>query len=76
MICGTFGTHDMHLHYVDQVIGRRPEFGGYAAMNVLMLPGRQLALVDTHVNLDPERRASRRDHDHRGGADERLGSVP
>ena len=24
MLCGTFGTHDLHLHYVDQVIGRRP----------------------------------------------------
>ena len=23
MICGTFGTHELHLHYVDQVIGRR-----------------------------------------------------
>jgi len=53
MICGTFGTHAQHLAYVDQVIGRRPGVGGYAAMNVLMLQGRQLALVDTHVNLDP-----------------------
>jgi malate dehydrogenase (oxaloacetate-decarboxylating)(NADP+) len=48
MICGTFGTHSLHLHYVDQVIGRRPGCKVYAAMNVLMLPGRQLALVDTH----------------------------
>src|SRR5438132_3656072 len=23
MICGTFGTHDLHLRYVDQVIGKR-----------------------------------------------------
>ena len=23
MICGTFGTHALHLHYIDQVIGRR-----------------------------------------------------
>jgi malate dehydrogenase (oxaloacetate-decarboxylating)(NADP+) len=53
MICGTFGTHNLHLHYVDQVIGRRSGCNVYAAMNVLMLPGRQLALVDTHVNLDP-----------------------
>jgi len=53
MICGTFGTHKLHLHYVDQVIGRRPGCGVYAALNILMLPGRQLALVDTHVNLDP-----------------------
>jgi len=53
MICGTFGSHGTHLQYVDQVIGRRPGVGVYAAMNVLILPGRQLALVDTHVNLDP-----------------------
>jgi malate dehydrogenase (oxaloacetate-decarboxylating)(NADP+) len=53
MICGTFGTHNLHLHYVDQVIGRRSGCAVYAAMNVLMLPGRQLALVDTHVNVDP-----------------------
>jgi len=53
MICGTFGTHGQHLAYIDQVIGRRPGVGEYAAMNILMLQGRQLALVDTHVNLDP-----------------------
>jgi len=53
MICGTFGTHDMHRVYVDRVIGRRPGAHVYAAMNILMLPGRQIALVDTHVNIDP-----------------------
>ncbi len=31
----------------------------YAAMNILMVPGRQLALVDTMVNLDPTRGADR-----------------
>jgi malate dehydrogenase (oxaloacetate-decarboxylating)(NADP+) len=53
MICGTFGTHDLHLQYVDQVLGRRPGATIYAAMNILMLPGRQIALIDTHVNVDP-----------------------
>ncbi|MFZ3221189.1 MAG: phosphate acyltransferase, partial [Rhodoferax sp.] len=45
----------------DQVIGRRPsastsaaqDVAVYACMNGLMLPGRQLFLVDTHVNYDP-----------------------
>ena len=23
MLCGTFGTHALHLHYIDQVIGLR-----------------------------------------------------
>ncbi|MGZ8255486.1 MAG: NADP-dependent malic enzyme, partial [Burkholderiaceae bacterium] len=53
MLCGTFGTHAQHLAYVDQVIGPRLGVGEYAAMNIVMLQGRQLALVDTHVNLDP-----------------------
>ena len=61
MLCGTWGTTAAHLHYIDQVIGRR--VGGspstaqdvrvYACMNGLMLPGRQVFLVDTHVNADP-----------------------
>jgi malate dehydrogenase (oxaloacetate-decarboxylating)(NADP+) len=61
LICGTWGTTAMHLQYVDQVIGKRA--GGspstpqdvqiYACMNGLMLPNRQLFLVDTHVNYDP-----------------------
>ncbi len=53
MICGTFGTHALHLHYVDQVIGRRAGVNVYATMNGLMLPGRTVFLVDTHVNLEP-----------------------
>ena len=53
MICGTFGSHGLHLPYVDQVIGRRAGVSVYAAMSIVMVPGRQLALVDTHVNSDP-----------------------
>ena len=53
MICGTFGNFAAHLHYIDQVIGRRPGASVYAAMNTLMLPDRQLTLVDTHVNVEP-----------------------
>ena len=53
LICGTWGTNPMHLTYIDQVIGKRPGAQCYAAMNALMLPGRQVFLVDTHVNYDP-----------------------
>jgi len=53
MICGTFGAFPLHLNYVDQVIGRRPGASVYAAMNTLMLPNRQVTLVDTHVNVEP-----------------------
>ncbi len=65
LLCGTWGnTHD-HLRYIDQVIGLRA--GGsprtaqdvrvYACMNGLMLPGRQVFLVDTHINADPSAEA-------------------
>ena len=53
MICGTWGTTDIHLKYIDQVIGRREGVCTYACMNGLMLPNRQVFLVDTHVNYDP-----------------------
>jgi malate dehydrogenase (oxaloacetate-decarboxylating)(NADP+) len=61
MICGTWGTTATHLQYIDQVIGNRATNGDtqgqsagiYACMNGLMLPGRQVFLVDTHVNYDP-----------------------
>ncbi|TAN09352.1 MAG: NADP-dependent malic enzyme [Burkholderiaceae bacterium] len=61
LICGTWGTTANHLHYIDQVIGQRGVEGGrtrqlvpvYACMNGLLLPGRQIFLVDTHVNYDP-----------------------
>ena len=53
MICGTFGTTAVHLHYVDQVLGKREGVNVYAAMNGLILPNRQVVLVDTHVNENP-----------------------
>jgi malate dehydrogenase (oxaloacetate-decarboxylating)(NADP+) len=53
MICGTFGNNTMHLHYIDQVLGKRTGANVYAAMNVLILPERQIILVDTHVNENP-----------------------
>jgi malate dehydrogenase (oxaloacetate-decarboxylating)(NADP+) len=53
MICGTIGTTSRHLEYIDRVIGKRKGGSVYAAMNALILPNRQLFLVDTHVNVDP-----------------------
>ena len=53
LICGTWGTTAMHLQYVDQVIGKRSGVNTYACMNGLLLPDRQVFLVDTHVNYDP-----------------------
>jgi len=64
MICGTWGSTSLHLQYIDQVIGRRSgrcastpqDMPIYACMNGLMLPNRQVFLVDTHVNYDPTAR--------------------
>ncbi|MCU0804610.1 MAG: NADP-dependent malic enzyme [Burkholderiales bacterium] len=53
LICGTFGTHSLHLHYVDQVIGRMPGVRNYYALNVLMLPKRTVFIGDTYVHYDP-----------------------
>ena len=53
MICGTYGGTELHLRYIDQVLGRRPGANVYGAMNGLILSDRQVVLVDTHVNEDP-----------------------
>jgi malate dehydrogenase (oxaloacetate-decarboxylating)(NADP+) len=53
LICGTISTTARHLRYLDQVIGRRAGVAVYGAMSGLILPGRQVFIVDTHVNLDP-----------------------
>ena len=53
MICGTYGSTDLHLHYIDMVLGKRPGVTTYAAMNALVLQDRQVVLVDTHVNENP-----------------------
>ena len=53
LICGTWGNTTHHLSYIDQVIGKRAGVTTYACMNGLLLPDRQVFLVDTHVNYDP-----------------------
>ena len=53
LICGTRGSMELHLQYMDQVIGKRSGVTTYACMNGLVLPERQLFLVDTHINYDP-----------------------
>ncbi|WP_312302494.1 NADP-dependent malic enzyme [Pulveribacter sp.] len=53
LICGTWGHTVHHLNYIDQVIGKRAGAHTYACMNALLLPDRQVFVVDTHVNYDP-----------------------
>jgi malate dehydrogenase (oxaloacetate-decarboxylating)(NADP+) len=53
MLCGTIGTFDEHLAYVRDVIGKREGVLTLAAMNMLMLPNRQIFICDTYVNRQP-----------------------
>ena len=53
LICGVIGSAAAHLHFIDVAIGHEAGTNVYAAMNGLVLPGRQVFLVDTHINYDP-----------------------
>ena len=53
MVCGTVSSVHRHLTYIDEVLGHSEGAKVYAAMNGLILPGRQVFLVDTHINADP-----------------------
>jgi malate dehydrogenase (oxaloacetate-decarboxylating)(NADP+) len=53
MICGMISAPTRHLRYIERIIGRRSGVSVFGAMSALILPGRQLFIVDTHVNLDP-----------------------
>jgi len=53
MVCGTVGAYADHLRFIDEVIGKAPGARTYAAMNILLLSERTIALADTHVNDNP-----------------------
>ena len=53
MLCGTIANFDIHLRYINNVIGLRGGVRQYAAMNVLILPGRTIFICDTYVNINP-----------------------
>ncbi len=53
LICGTFGRHELHREYVQNVIGTAPGVRNYSTMNLLMLPGRTVFVADTYVNYNP-----------------------
>ncbi|MEM5311066.1 NADP-dependent malic enzyme [Paraburkholderia sp. JHI869] len=53
MVCGTVGAYHDHLRFVDEVIGKQRNANTYAAMNILLLDKRTVAIVDTHVNDNP-----------------------
>jgi malate dehydrogenase (oxaloacetate-decarboxylating)(NADP+) len=53
MLCGLLGRYGSHLRFVDLIIGKRPGVQNFAAMNMVMLPGRTVFICDTYVNFDP-----------------------
>src|SRR4029453_6452079 len=55
-LCGTRGNYADHLKLVREVIGPRDGVQTLAAMQMLILPGRQLFICATHVNRDPDAR--------------------
>jgi malate dehydrogenase (oxaloacetate-decarboxylating)(NADP+) len=53
MLCGTYGTHDSHRRYIEQVIGLRKGVRTLAAMNAVLMHDRTVFIADTYVNADP-----------------------
>ena len=53
MVCGTVGTYGHHLRQVADVIGLAAGAKQFAAMNLLLLTKRMLAITDTYVNENP-----------------------
>ncbi|NPT61022.1 NADP-dependent malic enzyme [Paraburkholderia elongata] len=53
MICGMIGQYHTHLKFIEQVLGKADNVQNFAAMNLLMLPGRNLFICDTYVNETP-----------------------
>ena len=53
MLCGTYGTHESHRCYIEQVLGLRRGVKTLAAMNAVFLPERTVFIADTYVNADP-----------------------
>ncbi len=53
MICGMISQYHTHLKFIEQVLGKADNVQNFAAMNLLMLPGRNLFICDTYVNETP-----------------------
>jgi malate dehydrogenase (oxaloacetate-decarboxylating)(NADP+) len=54
MVCGTYGTYEYHLKQVQDVIGLSRDSKLFAAMTLLLLPKRMLAISDPYVNENPD----------------------
>ena len=54
MVCGTYGIYEYHLKQVQDVIGLSRDSKLFAAMTLLLLPKRMLAISDPYVNENPD----------------------
>ncbi|MDI9335586.1 MAG: NADP-dependent malic enzyme [Gammaproteobacteria bacterium] len=53
LICGTWGVPSTHLASIRSIIGLADDAQVFSCMNGLILPDKQIFLVDTHINNDP-----------------------
>ena len=53
MICGTFSHYQLHLEYVESVIGKKAGVKDFYAMNAVLMQDRNIFIADTYVHEDP-----------------------
>ncbi len=53
MVCGTFGHYQLHLKYVESVIGKKQGMNDFYAMNAVLMQDRNIFIADTYVHEDP-----------------------
>ncbi|MES2207381.1 MAG: NADP-dependent malic enzyme [Pseudomonadota bacterium] len=53
LICGTDSLFHHHFPYIQNAIGLRQGVKNLAAMNILILPNRTIAITDTYVHQNP-----------------------
>ena len=54
MICGAVGRYQTQLRHVSQVIGKKNDVRGLAALSGIILPTGPLFMTDTYVNYAPD----------------------
>lgn len=53
MICGTFSHYQLHLEYVENVIGKKAGVKDFYAMNAVLMQDRNIFIADTYIHEDP-----------------------
>lgn len=53
MICGTFSHYQLHLKYVQNVIGKKQGVNDFYAMNAVLMQDRNIFIADTYIHEDP-----------------------